>query len=139
MAKTTEEIERFIELRASGLSFDKIAEQTGTSKPTLLKWNSQYGREIEQAQYFELNSLLAQYGLMRRQRVEAFSKLLGTTLQELGKRATSEGLSRLSTDKLLDLALSLEHRIERETEGKKLEFSSARDMDWVLASYVEVD
>ena len=52
MAKTTEEIEKFIELRAQGFSFDKIAEEIGTSKPTLLKWSSQYGRELEQAQYF---------------------------------------------------------------------------------------
>jgi len=139
MAKTTEEVEKFIELRAKGYSFDRIAEETGTSKPTLLKWNSQYGKELEQAQYFELNSLLAQYGLMRRNRVEAFSKLLGTALEELQKRADTDNLSRLPTDKLLDLVLSLEQRVMRETEGKKLEFSSARDLDWVLASYVEVD
>lgn len=139
MTKTIEEAEKFIELRAKGLSFDKIAEETGTSKPTLLKWNSQYGKELEQAQYFELHSLLAQYGLLRRNRVEAVSIMLESVMEELKKRAKSEGLSRLSTDKLFDLYLKLEGRLQQETEGKKLEFSSARDMDWMLASYVEVD
>ena len=33
MTKTNEDVERFIELRARGLSFDKIAQETGTSKP----------------------------------------------------------------------------------------------------------
>lgn len=139
MAKTTEEIERFIELRARGYSFDKIAEETGTSKPTLLKWNSQYGKELEQAQYFELNSLLAQYGVMRRNRVEAVSSMLGSALLEMKKRVEEGNLSTIPTDKLVSLALILEQRLERETASNKLEFSSARDMDWVLASYVEVD
>ena len=139
MTKTTAEVEQFIELRAKGYSFDRIAEETGTSKPTLLKWNSQYSRELEQAQYFELHSLLAQYGLMRRNRVEAYSELLGRALEELKRRASNESLDRLPTDKLLALVLSLEQRVEREVNSKKLEFSGARDLDWVLASYVEVD
>lgn len=139
MTKTTEEIEHFIELRAKGYSFDRIAEETGTSKPTLLKWNSQYSRELEQAQYFELHSLLAQYGLLRKSRVESVSLLLQAVMEEMKKRTEGEILCRLPTDKLFSLYLALEGRLEQELSGKKLEFSGARDMDFLLASYVEVD
>lgn len=139
MTKSTEEIEHFIELRAKGYSFDKISEETGTSKPTLLKWNSQFAKEMEHAQYFELHSLLAQYGLLRKGRVESVSVLLQAVMAEMQKRANTETLSRLPTDKLFSLYLLLEGRLEQELAGKKLEFSSARDMDFLLASYVEVD
>ena len=38
--------EKFIELRARGLSFNKIAEEIEVSKPTLLKWSSEFSEEI---------------------------------------------------------------------------------------------
>jgi len=107
--------------------------------PTLLKWSKEYSRELEQAQYFELNSLLAQYGLMRKNRVEGVSVLLQAVMEEMKKRTQGEILCRLPTDKLFSLFLALEGRLEQEITGKKLEFSSARDMDFLLASYVEVD
>lgn len=123
MTKTVEEKEKFIELRARGYSFDRIAEETGTSKNTLLKWSKECSSELEQAQYFELQSLLSQYEVMRRNRVEALSQLLGSSLKELRKRADNDSLSRLQTDKLLNLVLTLEQRIERETEGRKIDLT----------------
>lgn len=137
MAKSTEEIERFIELRAGGMSYDKIAEETGISKPTLLKWSRDFSKELFHAQYFELQSLLAQYGIMRKSRVEAVSLLLSSALNELRQRANSESLSRLPTDKLVSLALLLEQRIERETEGRKIDLSPLGE--WQAESYAEVD
>jgi len=123
MAKTTAEIEKFIELRAQGLSYDRIAEETGTSKPTLLKWSSQYGRELEQAQYFELHSLLAQYGLLRKGRVEGVSILLQAVIEEMKKRANTETLNRLPTDKLFSLYLALEERLKEEIQDRKIDLS----------------
>ena len=38
--------EKFIQLRAKGLSFDKIAKQIKISKPTLLKWSEEFEKEI---------------------------------------------------------------------------------------------
>ena len=137
MAKTTAEIEKFIELRAQGLSYDRIAEETGTSKPTLLKWSSQYGRELEQAQYFELQALLQQYGLMRKNRVEGVSILLQAVIEEMKKRAGNESLSRLPTDKLFTLYLALEGRLEEETEGRKIDLSPLGA--YQFNEYAEVD
>jgi len=137
MAKSTEEIERFIELRAKGLSFGRIAEETGTSKPTLLKWSKEYGRELGQAQYFELQALLQQYGLMRKNRVEGVSILLQAVIEEIKKRAGNESLSRLPTDKLFALYLALEGRIEEETEGRKIDLSPLGA--YQFNEYAEVD
>jgi transposase-like protein len=38
--------EKFIQLRAKGFSFDKIAKEISTSKPTLLKWSEEFEGEI---------------------------------------------------------------------------------------------
>ncbi len=137
MTKTAEEAEKFIELRAKGLSFDRIAEETGTSKPTLLKWNKLYGKELGQAQYFELQALLQQYGLMRKNRVEGVSILLQAVIEEMKKRAGNESLSRLPTDKLFALYLSLEGRLEEETEGRKIDLSPLGA--YQFGEYAEVD
>jgi len=137
MTKTAEEAEKFIELRAKGLSFDRIAEETGTSKPTLLKWNKLYGKELEQAQYFELQALLQQYGLMRKNRVEGVSILLQAVIEEMKKRAGNESLSRLPTDKLFALYLSLEGRLKEETEGRKIDLSPLGA--YQFSEFAEVD
>jgi len=137
MAKTTEQVEKFIELRARGFSYDKIAEETGTSKPTLLKWSREYGNEIGYQQYFELNSLLAQYGLLRKGRVEGVSILLQAVIEEMKKRANTETLSRLPTDKLFSLYLALEERLKEEIQDRKIDLSPLGAYQFI--DYAEAD
>jgi len=139
MTKTNEDIERFIELRARGLSLDKIAQETGTSKPVLLKWSKDFQRELDEAQYFELQDLLSQYGIMRRGRVEVISETLQKALTELRSRAQAGNFGDLPTDKLLKVVLMLEARLERETETNRLEFSDARNLDYMFTAFVDVD
>lgn len=123
MTKTLEQVGKFVELRAKGYSYDRIAELTGTSKPTLLKWSTEYSRQLKEAEHFEMNSLLSQYGIMRQSRVQAYSSMLGKALQELKKRAEETDYSEVPTDKLLRIALELERRVEREAEEKKFDNS----------------
>ena len=139
MTKTNDEVQKFIELRARGLSFDKIATETGTSKPTLLKWARDYQQELEQAQYFEVQNLLAQYEVMRRNRVEVIAETLHMALVELRARAQAGNFADMTTDKLTNMCLVLENRLERETGSKRLEFSDARNMEYLLSAFVEVD
>jgi transcriptional regulator with XRE-family HTH domain len=139
MTKTNEDIERFIELRARGLSLDKIAQETGTSKPVLLKWSKDFQRELDEAQYFELQDILSQYGIMRRGRVEVISETLQKALTELRSRAQAGNFGDLPTDKLLKVVLMLEARLERETGSRRLEFSDARNLDYMLEAFVDVD
>ena len=139
MTKTNEDIERFIELRARGLSLDKIAQETGTSKPVLLKWSKDFQRELDEAQYFELQDILSQYGIMRRGRVEVISETLQKALTALRSRAQAGNFGDLPTDKLLKVVLMLEARLERETGSRRLEFSDARNLDYMLEAFVDVD
>jgi len=139
MTKSIVEAEKFIELRARGLSFDKIAEETGVSKPTLLKWNKEFLEHIEEAQFFELQNLLSQYGVMRRNRVEAISEMLGSALLELRSRAGAGDFSRMDTDKLLNFILTLESRLEKEIQERRLEHTESKKLQYLLGETIEVD
>ncbi len=139
MTKTNDEVERFIELRARGLSFDKIASETGTSKPTLLKWARDYQKELEQAQFFEVQNMLAQFEVMRRNRVEVIAETLHMALTELQARAQAGNFADMTTDKLVNTCLTLENRLERETGSRRIEFSDARNLEYLLSAFVEVD
>ena len=136
MTKTLEQVGKFVELRARGYSYDKIAEETGISKPTLLKWSTDYSRELKEAEHFEMNSLLSQYGVLRQSRVEAFSSMLGKALQELKQRAEQNDYSEIPTDKPLKLTLELERRVEREAVEKKFDNGA---LGYFKEEEVEVD
>lgn len=122
MAKSLDDVEKFIELRARGLSFEKIAQELGVSKPTLLKWERENDSRVAEARALELQGVLEKYQLMRSQRAEAFSSLLSSALLELRRR--SETLQELSTEKLLSVVLSLEGRL---TGDIKLHLCSSLD------------
>jgi len=142
MTKTVEEQEKFIELRARGFSFDRIAEELQVSKPVLLKWSGELSFRIKEAQYYELENLLNQYKLMRIQRAEVVSEALSSALQELKERATGNKFKTLQTEKLVDLVLKLEERLEKETRRELLAVPVDRDMEFfkdMREKYLEVD
>ena len=113
--KTIEEKQRFIQLRAQGLSFDRIAEELNISKPTLLSWSGELYEEVQEAIFHEQEKLLNQYKVMRKARFEVYSRLLSEALQELSARAENNKLERMETSQLLKLALQVEERLEKDT------------------------
>jgi len=121
MTKSMAEVEKFIELRARGQSFEKISQALSVSKPVLLKWEVQYASQVEESQFFELQAVLEHCQVMRQARVEAFSSLLGAALQELKARIEPESydLQKMPLEKLLAMALILEERLSRETQKVK--------------------
>lgn len=102
--ETIETKRRFIELRAKGYSFDKIAKELGKAKQTLLDWSRDLDQEIAQAKALELDSLYESYGLYK----EARLKTLGEILSKLKKEVDNRDLTELPTDRLLDLLLKYE-------------------------------
>jgi hypothetical protein len=102
--ETIETKRRFIELRAKGYSFDKIAKELGKAKQTLLDWNRDLDQEIAQAKALELDSLYESYSLYK----EARLKTLGEILLKLKKEVDKRDLTDLPTDRLLDLFLKYE-------------------------------
>jgi hypothetical protein len=102
--ETIETKRRFIELRAKGYSFDKIAKELCKAKQTLLDWSRDLDQEIAQAKALELDSLYESYSLYK----EARLKTLGEILSKLKKEVDKRDLTDLPTDRLLDLFLKYE-------------------------------
>jgi IS30 family transposase len=102
--------ERFIELRAQGWSFDKIAKELGKAKQTLIDWSKELQDEIANRKALELETLYEKYYLLKEHRLETFGGLLGKLKDEVAKR----DLSDLPTDKLLELFLKYNTQIKDE-------------------------
>ena len=82
--------ERFVELRAQGLSFARIAEELKVSKQTLINWSKQFQTEISNLKSIELEALQEKYYLTKRARIELFGQKLQGVLDELAKRSLSD-------------------------------------------------
>jgi hypothetical protein len=91
--------QKFIELRAQGYSYDKIATKLKKSKQALIDWNNEYKEEIANRKALELEALQEQFFLLKEHRLRAF----GETLQKIKKEIDKRTLKDVSTDKLLDL------------------------------------
>ena len=109
--KIFKEKEKFIEMRAQGISFSKISKGINVSKPILIEWNREFEKEIAHRQFLAAEELLERYDLMRMARLERFTTLLNSALSELKKR----NLELLSSKELLDLIRYLEARLSEES------------------------
>jgi len=102
--------ERFIELRAKGWSFDKIAKELGKAKQTLIDWSKELQDEIANRKALELEALYETYYLQRESRLQTF----GAMLTKIKEEVESRDLSDVPTDKLLDLFLKYNTQIREE-------------------------
>ena len=92
---------QFVQLRAKGLSYAKIAKELKVSKSTLSSWNQELQEEIAQARAMELEALQEEYYLLKEGRI----KLLGEQLKAIQEEIGSRDLSKVSTDRLMELQL----------------------------------
>jgi len=97
--KDTNTKERFIELRARGMSFNAIAQELKTSKATLIDWSKELELQISNLRTMELEALQDQYYASKQKRLELFGKKLEAIRTELEKR----DLKDVPTEKLFDL------------------------------------
>lgn len=102
--------ERFIELRAKGWSFDKIAKELDRAKQTLINWSKELEDEIANLKALELEALYEKHYLLKENRIETF----GAMLTKIKKEVESRDLSDVPTDKLLDLFLKYNSQIKEE-------------------------
>jgi len=126
--KPTEQKKEFVRLRASGRSYQAIAEQIGVSKPTVLKWAVELENEIKQAQGLEFQALLESYEMSKRIRLESLLKLHKRIQAEIDRRE----LADIPTAKLFDLAGSLAERIRGELAGVNIPTNETENMLEIL-------
>jgi len=115
MSKTLDEKQQFIELRAKGYSYQKIADDIGVSKPTLIEWSKeeQTSRDIHNQRTLYLDELQEKYAMTKRHRIAVFGDVLNRAKAELDKR----DLSEMSTDKLVTMVIKLSDTLRQdETE-----------------------
>lgn len=116
--KNLDEIKEFITLRAKGWSFDKISKKMDASKPTLIKWNKQFRKEISAMRCEEIRALVEQYKAGKVAQIELMAKKLESVYNTIEGRE----LWHLSLKEILILKDNLEKNMEREIE--KLDESS---------------
>ena len=102
--------EQFIELRAKGMSFAKISEQLGVSKPTLIKWSRELEIDIKNMRAVEQEALREKYLITKEKRLEQLGENLDKIKQEIAKR----DLSEIATEKLFYLNLKILQEIKTE-------------------------
>lgn len=96
-----EQKSRFIHLRAKGYSYARIAKELKVSTSTLTNWNQELQQEVSQARAMELEALQEEYFVLKEGRI----RLLGNQLKAIQKEMSGRDLSKVSTEKLMDLQL----------------------------------
>ena len=104
---------KFVERRAQGWSFVRIASELGIAKSTLIEWSRKFQFEINNQRAIEMDDLRNRVLGSRQTRVAAFAEKLARVEDELRKR----DLSKVPTQRLYTLAEALQRQIERETNA----------------------
>lgn len=105
---------KFLQLRASGMSFDKIAIELKTSKPTLIQWGRLFKDELNDMKFQSLATLKETYQYTTRAKYEQLLKHLSKIDEAIeGFDCTTATLKDLATVRN-DIIAQLE-KIEKQT------------------------
>ena len=103
-------IEKFIELRIAGNSFDEIAKELQTSKQSLIEWNKklEVRTAINEGKAFKINNLVRANKFDIENRLKSYLQLSKKINDELLNR----DLSQIGTDTLLKMSISNDTRVK---------------------------
>ncbi len=121
--ETVKAKEKFIELRAQGYSFDKIARKIGKAKQTLIDWSKELEEEIANLKAIELETIYEKHYLSKETRLRTFGEMLTRIRHEI----TNRELSEIPTDKLLELFLKYDKQLQDELVEPK--FKTSQEID----------
>lgn len=93
--------DQFVDLRARGWSYAKIARKLKVSKSTLANWSVELEAQIASLRAIELDALYEKYYLAREARI----RLLGEQIKSLQEELKKRDLKDVPTEKLIDLQL----------------------------------
>lgn len=108
--KSTDQKAQFIELRAQGQSYSKIAEALHISKSTCSAWQQELAEEVADRQQERLEDLYNLYAMHRQGRIER----IGQTIGRIDAALAEKDLSELPADKLLELKLKYQRELKAE-------------------------
>jgi hypothetical protein len=93
--------QKFVQMRAKGISIRNIAKELHTAPQTIVNWQSELEEQIAGLKSIELESLYEEYHLLKEHRV----KVLGDQIEAIKKELKNRGLEEVSTEKLMDILL----------------------------------
>jgi len=114
--KSQDEKQKFLELKAKGWSYDRIAKELKISKQSLINWGSLFRSELENLRAIELQSIIEEAGLLKEHRIKTFGEILGKVKTELEGR----DLSEIPTAQLLEIYRKYYSMLKDEVEDKIL-------------------
>ena len=109
--KDQEMMQKFIDHRAQGWSFVRIASELGVAKSTLTEWSRKFRFEVHNRRALVLDDLQDRMLGTVQSRVAGLAEKLSRVEHELKQR----GLGEVSTSQLYSMAAALRRQIERET------------------------
>ena len=108
--KDQETIQKFIELRAQGMSFARIARQLDVAKSTLVTWSKEHQHLIQNLRAIEWEDFVDRTLASKQERLKTVSEQLRRLDTELAKR----DLASIPTARLHGMAEQLRRRLDRE-------------------------
>lgn len=93
----------FIELRAKGNSFDRIAKELKVSKATLIGWSKELKQEVDNYTALERDAVFKKYKITKLHQVQMYGERLNHIRKELSKRT----LEDIPTEKLINMELRI--------------------------------
>ena len=126
MQDETKKKKQFIHLKGEGVSYDKIAKKIKVSKPTLIKWNSEYSFYINKLKEINCDELLNQYKMTKEMRIQYLCKELQKAWGQFDK-ATYDEMNK----KEIILVIEKLHKILKEeiSISKKIDKKNKRGYD----------
>lgn len=107
--------QKFIQLRAEGLSYAKISDQLHLSKATCSKWESKFTEEIADLKKDQLQELYEEYGMQKEARIKA----LGKALNKIDDAINELDFSEMTHTQLPDAKLKYQKALQEEYSPKK--------------------
>jgi hypothetical protein len=115
MAANIEKQQKFIELRAEGLSFDEIAKKVNISKPTLIKWSKDLKDKIEEVTQIIEEQFLAEQRIKNIARAQKISDELDRAYTAL----SSTDYENMKKKDLINIIKILEDKLVSKTQANK--------------------
>ena len=108
--KDQETVQKFIELRSKGTSFQRIAEQLCVAKSTLILWSRQHQHLIQNLRAIEWEDFVDHTLASKQDRLKVLSEQLRRLDTELAQR----DLASVPTARLQSMAEQIRRRLDRE-------------------------
>lgn len=124
---------RFIELRAAGLSYNKITKELHISRSTCQKLVAELTQEIDEEKQAEIKTLAETYHMTRAARI----RTTGEILKKLDAAIDAADFSDVPADRLLSIRLQYTEAMQRELviPREKVKAATAGE---ILSAYTEL-